>query len=225
MTDRSRLKNVVLTAALALGTTAILAAQAVSIKNPASLKETAPATFKAKFDTSAGVFVIDVTRAWAPLGADRFYNLVKNGYFTDVRFFRVVPGFMVQFGIHGDPAVSRVWQPARLQDDPVKESNNRGYVTFAHAGPNTRTTQIFINFGNNAGLDRQGFPPFGRVTTGMEVVDKIYSGDGERPDQGRIQSAGNPYLATAHPKLDYIKTATIEGAAPAAAAPAAAPKK
>jgi peptidyl-prolyl cis-trans isomerase A (cyclophilin A) len=225
MNHRSLLKNIVLTAAVALGTTAILAAQAASIRTPATLKETAPAKFNAKFDTSAGVFVIEVTRAWAPLGADRFYNLVKNGYYNDVRFFRVIPGFMVQFGINGDPAVNRVWQPARIQDDPVKESNTRGMVTFAHAGPNTRTTQVFINFGNNASLDRQGFPPFGRVVTGMDVVDKLNGEYGEGapggrgPDQGRVQAEGNAYLGRGFAKLDYVKTATIEGA------PAAAPKK
>ena len=209
---------------MALGTTAILAAQAASIRNPASLKETAPAKFNAKFDTSAGVFVIEVTRAWAPLGADRFYNLVKNGYFNDVRFFRVIPGFMVQFGINGDPAVNRVWQPARIQDDPVKESNAPGYVTFAKTGePNSRTTQVFINFGNNAGLDRQGFAPFGRVITGMDVVNKINGEYGEGapsgrgPDQGRAQTEGNAYFTRSFAKLDYVKTATIETAAAAPA--------
>ncbi len=229
MNHRSLLKNIVLTAVVALGTTAILAAQAASIKTPASLKETAPAKFNAKFDTSAGVFVIEVTRAWAPLGADRFYNLVKNGYYNDARFFRVLPGFMVQFGINSDPAVNRVWQPARIQDDPVKESNAPGYVTFAKTNePNSRTTQVFINFGNNASLDRDGFAPFGRVISGMDVVNKINGEYGEGapsgrgPDQGRTQAEGNAYLTRAFPKLDYVKTATIEGAP--AAAPAA-PKK
>jgi peptidyl-prolyl cis-trans isomerase A (cyclophilin A) len=232
MSHRSLLKNVVLTAVVALGTTVILAAQAASIRNPASLKETAPATFKAVFDTSAGAFTIEVTRAWAPLGADRFYNLVKNGYYNDVRFFRVIPGFMVQFGINGDPAVNRVWQPARIQDDPIKESNTRGMVTFAHGGPNTRTTQVFINFRDNVMLNTgqaAPFAPFGKVVAGMDVVDKIFpigegrpSGPG--PDQGRTQAEGNAYLTKDFPKLDYVKTAKIEGAAPAAA-PAAAPKK
>jgi peptidyl-prolyl cis-trans isomerase A (cyclophilin A) len=217
MFHRSFLKYVVMTGALALGTAAILAAQAPSIRTPATLKETAPATFKAVFDTSAGPFTIEVTRAWAPLGADRFYNLVKNGFFNDTRFFRVVPGFMVQFGINGDPAVNRAWQTARIQDDPVKESNGTGYVTFAHAGPNSRTTQIFINYKSNDFLNAQGFPPFGRVVSGMDVVNKIYSADGERPEQGRIQMEGNAYLTKTFPKLDVIKTAKIEGAAPAAA--------
>jgi peptidyl-prolyl cis-trans isomerase A (cyclophilin A) len=163
-----------------------------------------------------------VHRDWAPNGADRFYNLVKNGFYNDARFFRVISDFMVQFGINGDPALNRVWQAARIPDDAVKGSNTRGTITFATAGPNTRTTQVFINFGNNASLDSQGFAPFGKVTSGMEVVDKIYGGYGEGapsgkgPDQGRTQAEGNAYLTKTFPKLDYIKTATIEGgAAPA----------
>ena len=188
-----------------------------NLKNPAALKETAPDTFKATFDTTAGTFVVTVNRAWAPHGADRFYNLVKNGFFDDVRFFRVISGFMVQFGIHGDPAVSAAWRSANLPADPVKQSNRRGYITYAMAGaPTTRTTQVFINFGDNTGLDQQGFAPFGQVTTGMNVVDKIYSGYGEGapngrgPEQFRIQSEGNAYLMKSFPKMDYIKTATIE---------------
>ena len=187
-----------------------------ALKNPAALKEMAPAVYKADFDTSAGMFVIEVHRDWAPNGADRFYNLVKNGFFDDVRFFRVIPNFMVQFGIHGDPAVAAKWREARIPDDKVKESNARGMVTFATAGPNTRTTQVFINFGNNANLDGQGFSPIGKVTTGMNVVDKIYSGYGEGapsgrgPEQGRIQSEGNAYLNKDFPKMDYVKKATIE---------------
>lgn len=186
-----------------------------ALKNPAGLKETAPETFKVDFDTSKGKFVVEVTRAWAPNGADRLYNLVKNGFYNDTRFFRVISGFMVQFGIHGDPAVSAPWRMARIPDDPVKQSNKRGYITFATAGPNTRTTQVFINFGDNAGLDSQGFSPFGRVTSGMDVVDKLYSGYGEGapsgrgPNQGQIQSEGNAYLTKSFPQLDYVKTATI----------------
>jgi peptidyl-prolyl cis-trans isomerase A (cyclophilin A) len=180
------------------------------LKNPSALKDKAPETFKADFELSNGKhFVIEVHRAWAPNGADRFYNMVKSGFFDDCRFFRVVPDFMVQFGIHGDPAVSAPWRAARIPDDPVKESNKRGYVTFATAGPNTRTTQIFINFKDNSFLDGQGFSPFGRVTTGMDVVDKIYSVDREKPDQGQIQAQGNAYLEKAFPKLDYVKKATI----------------
>src|SRR6476659_10696309 len=133
-----------------------------ALENPAGLREQAPATYKARFDTSKGVFVIEVTRAWAPQGADRFYNLVKNGFFDNTRFFRVIPNFMVQFGINGDPAVASAWQNASLTDDPAgKQSNKKGYVTFAHRGKDTRTTQVFINFKDNGFLDAQGFPPFG----------------------------------------------------------------
>lgn len=191
-------------------------AHAGNLSDPASLNEQAPAVYKAKFVTSKGAFVIEVHRDWAPNGADRFYNLVKNGYFNDVRFFRVLDGFMAQFGINGEPSVSAVWRDADIKDDAVKQSNVRGTVTFATAGPNTRTTQVFINFGDNTGLDGQGFSPFGKVVSGMDVVDSLYSGYGEGapnghgPNQGVVQSMGNAYLAKAFPKLDYIKTATIE---------------
>jgi peptidyl-prolyl cis-trans isomerase A (cyclophilin A) len=190
-------------------------ASAGDLSNPASLNERAPATYKVKFDTSKGVFVVEVHRDWAPNGADRFYNLVKNGFYNDTRFFRVISGFMVQFGINGDPKLSRVWRNANIKDDPVKASNKRGMITFATAGPDTRTTQAFINFGDNAGLDDQGFAPFGQVISGMEVVDSLFAGYGEGaprgdgPDQGLIQSQGNAYLKKDFPKLDYIKTATI----------------
>ncbi len=179
------------------------------LTNPAALNEKAPDVYRASFDTSRGVFVIEVTRSWAPMGADRFYNLVKNGFFDDCRFFRVVSRFMVQFGINGDPKLNPVWNRAVIKDDPVKKSNSRGNITFATAGPNTRTTQVFINFVDNNFLDGQGFAPFGKVVEGMKVVDSIYSGYGETPDQGRIQAAGNAYLEKSFPKLDYIKTATI----------------
>ena len=187
-----------------------MAMQQANLKSPAALKEQAPATFKALFETSAGNFVIEVRRDWAPMGADRFYNLVKNGFYDNCRFFRVVSGFMVQFGINGDPSIQSFWRSANITDDPVKQSNRRGYITFATGGPNTRTTQVFINFGDNNGLDGQGFAPFGRVVSGMNVVDKIYSGYGEQPNQGSIQMQGNAYLEKAFPKLDYIKKATIE---------------
>ena len=180
------------------------------LTNPASMNEKAPAQFLAKFETSKGVFVVRVERAWAPLGADRFYNLVKNGFFEENRFFRIVPNFIVQFGISGDPKVAAVWEAARISDDPVMRSNTAGYVTFATAGPNTRTTQLFINYGQNSSLDSQGFAPFGRVTEGMEVVTKLFAGYGERPDQGLIQRSGNAYLKSQFPNLDYIKKATIQ---------------
>jgi peptidyl-prolyl cis-trans isomerase A (cyclophilin A) len=179
------------------------------LRNPASLNETAPATYKVNFDTSAGTFVVEVHRDWAPKGADRFYNLVKNGYYDDTRFFRVVPNFMVQFGINGNPALQSSWQNAVMGDDPVKESNKRGYITFATRGPGSRTTQVFINFKDNSGLDRQGFAPFGQVVQGMDVVDKINAQYREQPSQAMIQSQGNAYLNKDFPKLDYIKKATI----------------
>ena len=207
------LRSFVLTAVAVLAAAPLAAAGQASkaaLKNPAEMKETAPATYKAKFETSAGDFVVEVHRAWAPKGADRFYNLVKHGFFDDCRFFRVVPNFMVQFGINGDAAVQANWVNNRIADDPVKESNKRGYITFATAGPNSRTTQVFINFADNTGLDRQGFAPFGTVTTGMEVVDKINAQYGQKPVQAQIQSQGNAYLNKDFPKLDYVKKATIE---------------
>lgn len=180
-----------------------------------AMNQTAPTTFQAKFETSKGDFVVEVQRDWAPNGADRFYNLVKNGFYDDVRFFRVISGFMAQFGINGDPKVSAVWREQRIPDDPVKQSNKRGFITFATAGPNTRTTQLFINYGDNSRLDRMGFAPFGRVTEGMQVVDQLYAGYGEGapqgrgPNQARIQTEGNAYLTKDFPQLDYIKRVTI----------------
>src|SRR3989449_10770264 len=181
----------------------------------ASLRERGPATFRARFQTSKGDIVVEVHRDWAPLGADRFYNLVRSGYFDGVRFFRVIPGFMAQFGIHGDPLVSAAWRDARIPDDPVRQRNARGMVSFATAGPGTRTTQLFINYGDNSRLDGMGFAPFGRVAEGMEVVDRLYGGHGEGapggrgPDQGRIQAEGNAYLERAFPELDQVRRATI----------------
>jgi cyclophilin family peptidyl-prolyl cis-trans isomerase len=187
------------------------------LRNPAALTDKAPDTYKVKFDTSKGPLVIEVHRTWAPAGADRFYNLVKNGFYDDTRFFRVLDGFMAQIGINGNPSVQSNWRTATIQDDPVKESNKRGFVTFAKSGaPNSRSTQIFVNFRDNTNLDRQGFAPFGQVTSGMDVVDKLYSGYGEGapsgrgPEQGRIQAEGNAYLVKDFPKLDYVKKATIE---------------
>ena len=197
--------------------TAVLTAKAddAAYADPSKLTEKAPESFKAQFNTTKGKFVIEVTRSLSPNGADRFYNLVKSGYFKDVAFFRVIPGFMCQFGIHGDPAVSAKWRDANIQDDPVKLSNLRGTITFATAGPNTRTTQLFINFADNGNLDRMGFSPFGKVAEGMEVVDKINGEYGEGapggngPSQGRIQMEGNAYMKKDFPNLDYIKSANI----------------
>jgi len=182
-----------------------------ALMKPSALKEKAPAMYTAKFDTTAGVFQVEVHTDWAPNGADRFYNLVKNGYYDGCRFFRVVPGFMVQFGINGDPAIQRNWESATIPDEPVKQGNTRGTITFAKSSaPNSRTTQVFINFKDNSSLNRTGFAPFGKIVSGMDVVDKIYSAYGERPEQARIQTEGTAYLAKSFPKLDYIKKATIE---------------
>jgi peptidyl-prolyl cis-trans isomerase A (cyclophilin A) len=175
----------------------------------AEMRATAPATYRARFETSAGAFVVEVTRAWAPAGADRLYNLVRHGFYDGGRFFRVVPGFVVQFGLSRDPAVSGRWRPATIPDDPVTQRNTRGTLTFATAGPNTRTTQLFINYGDNSRLDAMGFAPLGNVVEGMEVVDRIYPGYGQTPDQGLIQSQGNVYLAARFPQLDTIARATI----------------
>ena len=189
----------------------IAAAAQPSLKNPASLNEKAPATYKVRLDTSAGPVVIEVTRDWAPLGADRFYNLVKNGFYDNVRFFRVIPGFMAQGGMNGDPAIQKIWGRNNINDDPVKQSNTRGMVTFAKTGaPNSRSTQIFINYGNNASLDSQGFAPFGRVLSGMEAVDKFGNYGKNVPDQGMITAEGNAYLQKDYPNLTVIKKATIE---------------
>jgi len=191
-------------------------AQAPDLSNPAALVEQAPASYKVRFDTSKGSFVIQVNRAWAPHGADRFYNLIKHGFYDNVRFFRVISGFMVQFGINGDPQVSARWREANIPDDPVKTSNKRGMITFATAGPNTRTTQVFINFGDNSQLDGMGFAPFGQIVSGMDVVDRINAEYGEGaprgrgPEQGRLQMEGNAYLAQSFPRMDYVKKATIE---------------
>jgi peptidyl-prolyl cis-trans isomerase A (cyclophilin A) len=203
-------------ALLALAFAAPAAFAQGNLANPTALREQAAPVYKAKFDTSKGAFVVEVHRDWAPNGADRFYNLVKNGFYDNVRFFRVISGFMVQFGISGDPKVSAPWREARIADDPVKQSNKRGYITYAMAGPNTRTSQVFINFGDNTGLDSQGFSPFGRIVTGMDVIDKLNAEYGEGaprgrgPDQGRIQAEGNAYLMRDFGRLDYVKKATIE---------------
>jgi peptidyl-prolyl cis-trans isomerase A (cyclophilin A) len=179
------------------------------------MTQTAPATFKVKFATSEGDFVVESQREWAPLGVDRFYNLVKNGFYDGACFFRVISGFMAQFGIHGDPKVSAAWRQARIQDDPVKQSNKRAYISYAMAGPNTRTTQLFINYTDNSRLDQMGFAPIARVVEGMDVVDRLHAGYGEGapqgkgPEQGRLQMEGSAYLSKDFPQLDCIKKATI----------------
>lgn len=188
--------------------------------DPAStaMNQSSPELFQARFETTAGDFVIEVNKEWAPAGADRFYNLVNNGFYDGVAFFRVIEGFMVQFGIHGDPLVSASWQTSQIQDDTPMQSNARGTASFAMTSqPNSRTTQIFINFGDNSNLDSYGFAPFGTVTEGMDVVDQLYSGYGEGapqgtgPDQLRFTDEGNAYLQSEFPELDYVERAIIIG--------------
>ena len=182
-----------------------------ALLSPEKANEKAPEVFKVRFSTTKGDMIIEAHRSWSPNGADRFYNLVKAGYFDDTRFFRVLNGFMAQIGIHGDPAVNEKWHAATIMDDPqAGQSNKPGYVTFAKTGmPNSRSTQIFFNFGDNQGLDGQGFTPFGRVIDGTPTLGAINSEYGESPDQGAIQSQGNAYLKANFPKLDYVKTARI----------------
>lgn len=187
-----------------------------ALLDPSKATEKAPDVFKAKFETTQGNFVVEVHRDWAPNGADRFYNLVKIGYLDDVAFFRAIENFMVQFGINGLPEVNAKWMDANIPDDPVKESNKPGMVTFAQTNaPNSRSTQLFINFKDNSMLDGMRFAPFGKVVEGMDVVNKLYKGYGEGypqgmgPDQQRVQFEGNKYLKAEFPKLDYVKKATI----------------
>ena len=178
--------------------------------NPASMTETAPATYKVNLDTSKGMIVIEVHRDWAPIAADRFYNLVKNGFYNDARFFRVVPNFMVQFGMNADPAVTRAFSGATMKDEPTKMGNKKGYVTFARTGaPNSRGTQLFINYKDNNFLDAQGFAAFGEVVSGFDIAEKINAEYAEKPSQSDITSSGNAYLTKEFPRLDYIKTAKI----------------
>jgi peptidyl-prolyl cis-trans isomerase A (cyclophilin A) len=200
--------------------------------DPRQERAAAPDTFDVRFETSRGPFVVRVARAWAPRGADRLYYLVRNGYYTEARFFRVLPRFAAQWGAAADPRINRVWETRTIPDDPVRRGNARGTVSFATAGPNTRTTQLFVNLVNNFRLDRLGFTPVGRVVEGMEVVDSLYGGygesapDGKGPNQDRIAAQGNAYLAREFPKLDYIRTATVVRAAfgpRPSAAPRAAP--
>lgn len=170
----------------------------------------APAVFRVRFETSKGPFVVEAHRDWAPIGVDRFYQLVTSGYYDGNRFFRVMPGFIVQFGMHGDPAVGAKWEKLTIQDDPVTHSNARGTVTFAKQNmPNTRSTHIFVNYGDNKFLDEMAFAPFGTVVSGMNVVDKINAQYGESPEQGRISAEGNAYLEKEFPKLDFIRSARV----------------
>ncbi len=186
-----------------------------ALTDPSKATETAPSEYKVKFETNEGAFVVHVHREWAPLGADRFYNLVKMGFFDDVVFFRAVQNFMVQFGLSPYPEVSKVWRPARIKDDETKEKNTRGRITFATSGPNSRTTQVFINFKDNSFLDSRGFAPFGEIVEGMDVVDKLHTGygdgppSGKGPNQGRIQMEGNAYLKRDFPELDFVVKATL----------------
>ncbi len=178
-------------------------------------RETAPGAYQARFETTAGEFVIEVHREWAPLGADRFYNLVKRGWYDGVRFHRVLEGFMAQWGIHDEPYVNAVWQNELLADDPVRRSNTRGRVTFATAGPNTRTVQVFIGYKDNSFLDQQGFSPFGEVVAGMDVVDRLYADYGDGPPQGTgvyqamAMARGGEYYDEQFPELDRILRATL----------------
>lgn len=176
---------------------------------PSGEAPAAPDSFRVAFETTRGNFAVDVIRAWSPRGADRFHELVNAGYFKDVAFIRVLPGFVAQFGMHGDPAVNRRWERPIL-DDPVVQSNKRGTIVFATSGPNTRGNQFFINYSDNARLDGMGFSPFGRVVEGMSVVDSISSEYGESPDQSRVGAEGNAYLKREFPRLDYIKSARID---------------
>jgi peptidyl-prolyl cis-trans isomerase A (cyclophilin A) len=183
--------------------------------SPGKLTAKAPEEFTVRFNTTKGSFTVKVTRAWAPNGADRFYNLVRNNFYDGASFFRVVQGFVVQFGLSAHPEVSKAWRDASIQDDPVVQSNKKGFLTYAMRGPNTRTTQLFISLVDNARLDAMGFAPFGEVTQGMEVVEQLYSGYGDGaprgngPQQGLIQDRGSEYLAKDFPLLDSIRTARI----------------
>jgi peptidyl-prolyl cis-trans isomerase A (cyclophilin A) len=209
------MKSLIYTAAGLMLASVALAGQAANpntakLMNPASLTEQAPPTYTVNLNTTKGLIVIQVHRDWAPIAADRFYNLVKNGFYDEARFFRVVPNFMVQFGMNANPAVTKAWSGATMKDEPTKQGNKKGYVTFARTGaPNSRGTQLFINYKDNNFLDAQGFAAFGEVTKGMDIAEGITAQYGEKPNQGEITASGNAYLTKEFPKLDYIKTATI----------------
>ena len=175
------------------------------------MKTEAPEQYAVTFETTAGNFVLTVYRDWAPRGADRFYNLATNGFYNEQRFFRVVPGFVVQWGMSGDPEITKQWANAHFLDDPVKESNTRGRISFAATNrPNSRTTQVFINLGDNTNLDGMRFAPFGEVTEGIDVVDKINAEYGQQASQGYIAEQGNAYLQEAFPNMDYIKSVRVD---------------
>ena len=219
-----------LRATLLLGTILVLAScgqsdnrQALMDPTSAAMNQQAPDEFKVEFSTSKGKFVVLVHREWAPIGADRFYNLVRNGYYDDQRLFRVVPGFVVQFGIHGDPEIAKLWfshpqlnpkyhNAVKLKDEPVKQSNKRGTITYAKGGPDSRTTQVFVNLNDNSrSLDGLGFSPFGEVIEGFENVEAFYGGYGDQTLRrtGEILQQGNEFLAKKYPKLDSIQQARI----------------
>lgn len=191
------------------------AASGLTKPDKSAIATPAPDSFKVAFETSKGNFTVVAHRDWAPRGVDRFYHLVELGFFNDARFFRVLRGFMAQFGMNGDPRVTAAWEPLTIADDPVKQKNTRGMVSFAMGGPNTRTTQLFINYADNTNLDGMGFAPIGQVVDGMSVVDSLYADygegapDGAGPSQERIAAEGNAYLTRDFPKLDFIKSARI----------------
>src|SRR5688572_8355080 len=180
-----------------------------NVPPPSASPTPAPDSFRVRFETSRGNFVVAVTRAWSPTGVDRFYELVRKNYFTDVRFFRVMPGFVAQFGMHGNPDVNSVWSEAGIPDEPVLQPNARGTIVFATAGPNTRSNQLFINLADNTRLDGMGFSPIGRVVEGMDIVESINAEYGDAPEQMRISAEGNMYLESQFPRLDYIKTVVV----------------
>lgn len=185
------------------------AAPAAAVEDTSSWPAEAPDVFKVKFECSNGDFVVEIHKEWAPLGVERFYQICKEGVYNDARFFRVIPGFMVQWGIPGDPNLAAQWREAVIKDDPVIQTNSPGMISFATGGPNTRTTQVFINYGDNARLDGMGFAPFGKVVEGMDVVKAINAKHREDPNQGLIQRKGNEYLKASFPDLDYIKTVRL----------------
>ena len=194
---------------LVLGVVGSMGSHGLADEAKAKTKDQSPDVYKVLFETSKGNFTVEVNREWAPNGADRFHKLVEAGFYDDCRFFRVVPNFMVQWGINGDPEIQKSWVDAKIEDDRVTQSNARGFITYATSGPDSRTSQLFINFKDNSGLDSQGFAPFGRVVDGMDVVDAINAEYREKPNQGLVQAKGNEYLNKSFPKLDYIKKASV----------------